>query len=171
MTRASHNRPLFSLDHWFKREGPQPYWLDPSRYVGIFPDEYPAPGVLHHVMIMVRTPDALREGLRLPWSDLPPDIRTRANDLVDLTMSRTRRLTGLHTAMVESNRNVIEPHRHIVAGDEPQSLWMPGRIGGDRYVLTQRQYDATSEALGVVGLGGAAQEIFAGTDWSVLGIP
>ena len=161
-------RPPSSLDKWFENQGPKPYWLDESRFVGVFPDEFPAPGALHHMIVMVRTPVASRSGIRLPWSNLEPQIRTRANDLVDGLMGRLRSETGEHTVVIESNRRAIEPHRHILVGDKPQTIFNEDRIGNPDYAITPQKYAATAGLLGAVGVKDLGQQLFVSTDWSPL---
>ena len=168
---SSSARPPVSLDEWFERQGPEPYWLDESGFAGVFPDEFPAPGVLHHILVMVRTPVASASGIRLPWSDLPPTIRTRANDLVDGLMNRLRSETGEHTVVIESNRNVTEPHRHLLIGNDPSTIFNKDRVGNPDYAIKPEQYAATAKLLGIVGLQDLGQQLFRGTDWSPLWLP
>lgn len=164
-----------SLRHWFEGERSSQVWVEPThRKVGLFLDEFPAPGSVLHLLSMVDT-SAFAPDEQVPSSRLPDGVR-QAFDEFGHVVEEQIRSVGLEVATIESGRVVTDTHRHHIGykpgneGGAPGSLWKPGRSLDPNLrlypldMLEQKQLLAPE-------LGQLAVAVFDGVDWSVLARP
>ncbi|HSX30572.1 MAG TPA: hypothetical protein VLE99_01525 [Candidatus Saccharimonadales bacterium] len=159
-----------SIESLFTTDTPDVLWRDPRRYAAVALDVHPA--THHHLLVVIRTPDAARSQVRMPWHHLPAAIRQAGHLLVDLAQERLYEMVAPPDVVttVMSGRSVIEPHVHLMSGGDPTELWRAERYH-DTNKLEPDLCGALAGEIDFWAVAERADTIFEGVDFSPLGRP